>query len=503
MAKVKLGFYIKNKKLLLPTKNEQDYICHSIDTFFDLKYYMIDYKIEFHQFKKKNLPFIRCLICLSFFTNGYVWSQVDKSDDEKRDSLTKQSYNLHFQQTLIGQYHPPFYALYSGKNSLHNNAEYDPSLSTTFYLGINLWKGAQVHFDPEVSGGYGFSNITGVAGFPNGEIYRISDPSPHFYVARLFVRQIIPLTSEIGKIRNEEPDQLAFREPPSYIAVTAGRFSLMDYFDNNTYSHDPRAQFYNWVLMGNGAWDYAANTRGYTYGILIELIRPLWSVRFASVMVPTVANQSIMDPGILHSRSDNLEFEYHFLLGNQTGVLRFVSYLNEAHMGNYLKAISWGITNDTTPQITKVETDGRTKLGFCINIEQSIGPDAGLFLRTGWNDGQNETWMFTEVDRTLSVGMNLGGENWKRKEDNLGIALIINALSVPHRNYLKAGGNGFIIGDGNLNYSTENIFESYYSYKLKYKPLWISPDYQLILFPAYNKDRGPVNIFGIRVHLEF
>jgi high affinity Mn2+ porin len=171
-------------------------------------------------------------------------------------------------------------------------------------------------------------------------------------------------------------------------------------------------------------------------------------------------------------------------------------------MGNYRKAIDWGKENSTAPDITKVEAEGRTKLGFGINIEQELNSNIGFFLRAGWNDGQNETWMFTEIDRSLSLGVNLTGEKWKRKDDNLGIALIINGLSAPHLDYLNAGGYGFIIGDGKLNYAMENIFECYYSYKLKGNSFWISPDYQFVLNPAYNKDRGPVNIFGIRVHVE-
>jgi high affinity Mn2+ porin len=452
--------------------------------------------------RSKILPIILFIISISVFINVSVWSQNDISLKDKSDSII-QPWNFHYQQTVIGQYHPPFHALYSGMNSLKNNVyEYDPSLSSTLFFGFKFFAGTQIHFDPEVSGGSGFSSTTGIAGFPNGEIYRVSNPSPHIYVARLFLRQIFPLTNETGKYDTDAQDQVACREPLSFIALTAGRFSLMDFFDKNTYSHDPRNQFYNWALMGNGAWDYAANTRGYTYGIAIELVMPLWTLRYSSVMEPTVANESVMDPGILHSRADNLEFEYPYKLGNKSGTIRVVSWLNEAHMGNYHKAIEWGMKNDTTPDITKVEAEGRTKLGFGINIEQELSSDIGFFLRTGWNDGQNETWAFTEIDRTLSMGISMVGEKWLRKDDNLGIAVIINGLSAPHRDYLKAGGYGFIIGDGNLNYSTENIFECFYSYKLKGYPLRISPDYQFVLFPAYNKDRGPVNIFGLRVHIE-
>ena len=418
------------------------------------------------------------------------------------DSIKSSNWNFHFQNTVIGQYHPTFHANYSGINSLDPKAEFPISVTGTLFFGAKLWKGAEVYFNPEISGGSGFSKTTGVAGFPNGEVYRVSDAAPKVYVARLFLKQVFSLDDEFENV-TDDLNQIATRKPTSYFAIYAGKYSVMDYFDNNKYSHDPRTQFYNWALMGNGAWDYPANTRGYDYGLTFELVKPQWALRFSAVMVPINANGWIMDPDVKRSRSEALEFEHKYILGNQSGIIRFMTYLNEARMGNYLQAIEWGKIHKVAPDIDSVQSIGRTKYGFGINVEQSLSKNLGMFLRTGWNDGHNETWAFTEIDHHISFGFMFNGSWWNRKNDNFGIAQIVNGISKEHQDYLKSGGYGFIIGDGNLNYRPEFITELFYSFKLQHYPWWISPDFQYIIDPAYNKDRGPVLVLGIRSHVEF
>ncbi|MDP4206561.1 MAG: carbohydrate porin, partial [Bacteroidota bacterium] len=341
----------------------------------------------------------------------------------------------------------------------------------------------------------------GVAGFPNGEVYRISDANPHVYIGRAYLKQIIPLSKEYEKAE-DKANQLSGPTPTSYISIAAGKYSIMDFFDNNTYSHDPRTQFYNWALMGNGAWDYPANTRGYTYGLTFELVKPEWAVRFATVMVPKTANGYIMDSKISRSHSETLEFEKRYNLNGQKGTLRMISFLNNARMGSYKEALQWGISHNQAPQVDSTHVLGNTKFGLGLNIEQQINKYTGIFFRAGWNDGKNQTWAFTEIDRTISAGIALNGGLWKRNDDTFGFALIANGLSKDHKNYLKAGGYGFIIGDGTLNYRPEMISEIYYSFRLSNYPMWLSPDYQLILNPAYNNDRGPVHALGIRMHIE-
>jgi high affinity Mn2+ porin len=419
------------------------------------------------------------------------------SDSVKND----QSWNFHFQSTIIGQYHPAFQAKYSGQNSLNSKSESPVSMTGTFFFGTRLWKGATAYFNPEISGGSGFSQTRGVAGFPNGEVYRVSDAAPKVYIGRLFVRQLFPLSNEYRYVA-DNVNHIAQEEPTSYLAVYAGKYSIMDYFDDNRYSHDPRTQFFNWALMGNPAWDYPANTRGYTYGITLELVKPGWALRFATVLVPTTANGWIMDPVVSRSRAEALEFEHKYSLGNQSGTIHLISYLNEARMGNYKQAVSWGIAHDVVPAVDSVQHIGRTKYGLGINVEQSLTKNIGFFLRAGWNDGHNETWVFTEVDRHFSAGLNLNGVLWGRGDDNFGVAQIVNGLSNDHKDYLKAGGYGFIIGDGALTYGFEWISEMYYSFKFPRYGLWFSPDYQFIVDPAYNRDRGPMHALGLRVHVE-
>jgi high affinity Mn2+ porin len=420
-----------------------------------------------------------------------------------KDSIQKIPwYNFHFQSTVISQQHPGFHAKYSGMRSLDSTGEVHTSISMTLYFAARLWKSASVYFNPELSGGEGFSQTTGVAGFPNGEVYRVSDPRPHIYIARLYFRQVIPLTEETV-LSEDGINILPGSMPKSYLAVEVGKFSLMDFFDNNQFSHDPRTQFFNWALMGNGAWDYAANTRGYTYGINFELVRPDWALKFASVTVPMVENGSEMNFNLIKEGSECLEFTRNYSFGNQKGAIRLVAYVNRANMGSYQKSVEWGLATSKVPNVDSVAGSGKTKLGFGINIEHELSKTLGLFLRAGWNDGRNETWVFTEIDRSISAGISIDGSKWNRNNDSFGFAQIINGLSPDHRNYLKAGGYGFIIGDGHLNYGLECISELYYSYSLKNSHMALSPDYQLIINPAYNKDRGPVHVFGMRMHIEF
>ncbi|MGD0582540.1 MAG: carbohydrate porin [Bacteroidales bacterium] len=415
------------------------------------------------------------------------------------DSLmASQKLNFHFQNTLIYQYHPSFDAKYSGKNSLINSEEKNLSASVTFFLGLKLWRWSSVYFNSEMTAGSGFSQTHGIAGFPNGEVYRVDNTAPRIYIARLLFNQVIPLTDKMT-IRGDDNNQLAGKMPLSYISLTFGKFSIMDYFDQNSYSHEPRTQFYNWALMGNGAWDYPANTRGYTYGLVAELVKPLWAVRFAEVMVAEFVNGDVMDWDLRKARSQALEFQYKYNLFNKKGEIRLFAYYTLARMGSYRDAIDWGMIHNTAPDIDSVNRRGNTKYGFGINIEQNLGRNTGFFLRAGWNDGHNESWAFTEIDMTFSAGIELKGSLWNMEEDRLGLAMISNLISKDHREYLQKGGYGFMIGDGNLNYGSELIAEIYYSFKFGKYPVWLSPDYQFILNPGYNKDRGPVNAFGIRV----
>ena len=417
----------------------------------------------------------------------------------KPDS-SEQRFTIHGQTTVVWQEKPGFTAKYSGANSLSTKEENQTSVTSTLFAGLKLWKGASFYFNPELAGGSGLSSVLGVADAPNGETFRIGDPDPKICIARMYMQQIFPLGKE-KQFQLTDVNQIQGTYPTRYISLTVGKVAISDFFDNNQYNHDPRKQFLSWGLMSSAAWDYPANTRGYTPSTIIEYITPVNELRAALSLMPTSANGSDMNWDI--GKVFSLTFEYahnHKWLFHRNGMIRLLTFFTQANMGNYEKSIK---ANPTAPDIIANRTDGRTKYGFAINAEQEINDFIGGFSRFSWNDGKNETWAFTEVDRSFQIGLSLKGSKWKRNDDNAGIAYVISGISKDHRDYLKDGGYGFMLGDGNLNYAAENLAEVYYSFAVN-KSLFITGTYQLLVNPGYNLDRsGPVNIFSIRVHTEF
>lgn len=425
------------------------------------------------------------------------------------DNEIKQSnWSNYFQLTVISQSHSGFKSAYSGTNSLTDSVETgNTSITSTLFLGRRLWKGAALYFNPEIAGGRGLSFAMGVAGALNGETYRIGNPEPKVFIARAYLQQHLPLANTAYEEAADDVNQLKDKIPSSRITVSIGKFSVADFFDNNKYSHNPRTQFFNWSLMANGAWDYPANTRGYTMGLVIELIKPTWALRLSSVAVPRIANAAKMEYDITKAHSETLEIEKKLWLNKRPGSVRFIVNNTYSKAPSYQDGIKAITTNDI--QLLRVISGnaegtvyGGKKFGLCFSIEQEVTNDIGLFSRIGWNDGKYATWAFTEIDKTVSLGLSVKGNKWNRSDDVLGIAGVINGISDTHRSFLKAGGYGFIIGDGSLNYGNEAILETYYSALLS-KNFWLTLDYQFVKNPAYNKDRGPVHVFAIRGHIEF
>ncbi len=416
-----------------------------------------------------------------------------------QDTVKQERTSFHFQQTIITQYKPPFNAPYSGMNSLSPLTETQTSITTTFFGAMRLWKGAEAHVDPELSGGSGLSQTLGVAGFPNGETFRVGGVQNKIYIARMYFKQ----TFEWGKERDTiapDADVLGGTRSKRYFFFAVGKYNMGDFFDQNSFSHDPRMQFMNWALMDNAAWDYPANTRGYVLGTYAELGQPTWTLRFAFTLNVTQANSSTWDRNVGKANTQTLEFEKRYKIKGQNGTVRLLGFLNNGKFGNYEQAIA---QNPTAPNVDTTQTYGRHKYGFGVNAEQYLSKDFGVFAKASWNDGNTQTWFFTEIDRSLTFGAVLKGSTWKRAEDDMGLGFIDNGLSNPHRQYLAAGGYGFIIGDGRLNYGHEMIMEFYYKLNAYQKKFYITPDYQFIVNPAYNKDRGPVNVFSLRAHIEF
>ncbi|HEY5325938.1 MAG TPA: carbohydrate porin [Mucilaginibacter sp.] len=416
-----------------------------------------------------------------------------------QDTVKQERTSFHFQQTVITQYKPAFHAAYTGQNSLLPTTETQSSITTTFFGAARLWKGAEVHFDPELSGGAGLSSTLGVAGFPNGETFRVGGVQNKIYIARMYFKQNFEWGNQKDTIEGGA-DILGGIRSKRYFSFVIGKFGMADFFDNNNFSHDPRSQFMNWALMDNGAWDYPANTRGYVLGLTAELGQPTWSLRFALTMVTTQANQSVWDAKIGKANTQTVEYEKRYEINGQKGTLRLLGFLNNGKFGNYDVAVA---QNPKAPNIDSTQAYGRHKYGFGINMDQYLTKDFGVFAKASYNDGHTETWFFTEIDRTFTFGAELKGSNWSRPDDEVAVAFIADGSSAPHRQYLADGGYGFIIGDGKLNYGTEMIAEIYYKINAYKKKFFISPDYQFIINPAYNRDRGPVNVFGVRAHVEF
>jgi high affinity Mn2+ porin len=427
----------------------------------------------------------------------FAWMRCARADDFYDRLLDPNAWSLHTQATTISQGQLAFHSPYSGANSLSSVAEARTSFTSTEFVGRRLWEGGSVYFNPELLAGQGLSLTRGLAGFPNGEIYRVDDPSFKLVLSRLYFQQVWGF-SQATENSPTGQNQLPGKVSIDRFTFVMGKFSMTDFFDGNTYAHDPRPQFMNWALFANGAWDYAADTRGYTWGIYGEYNRASWALRAASVLVPRQANQETLETRVDRARADNVEAEWRYRLAAEPGKIRLMSYVNHADMGNYADAVA---QSPSAPDITQTR-DYRIKYGFGLNMEQALTKELGFFARAGWNDGHTETWAFTEIDRAFTMGFSLAGARWSRPEDCIGLGFAVNGLSSEHRAYLSHGGLGFLIGDGALNYAPEQIVETYYALHV-WRYVTLTTDLQAIRNPAYNADRGPAFIAAERVHVEF
>jgi len=410
-------------------------------------------------------------------------------------------WNLYWQATSIGQYHGSFPALYGGPLSLSNKPERDVSLTTTVFFGWRITDNTQLYFDPEIAGGKGFSNVDGLANASNGELPRVASATPKPYLARLYITHDFGFGSERESVESDE-NQLEGSRPMTRYTVVVGRFTLTDFFDNNDYTHDPRTQFLGWAVMYNGAWDYPADTRGYTWGWVHEFHTRRWSLRYASAAEPKVANGGRFDRRLLRDRGDVVEGEVRYSPHSHPGTLRLLSYLNHTDSGSYAKALQLAAATNTTPNINNVLRIGTLKYGFGVNIQQEIIKNVGVFSRLGWNDGKTEDFAFTAIDRLATGGVSVSGKLWKRPEDTLASEFTASGLSAVHALYLERGGLDFLLGDGRLNYRPEYVWESYYNARIL-KGFFAALDAQHVANPAYNHDRGPLWAYSLRLHLEY
>jgi high affinity Mn2+ porin len=410
--------------------------------------------------------------------------------------VAEQKWNWHAQNTYIVQGDPGFPAEYSGPNSLNSKGEIRETVSLDLLLGIRLWPGAEAHLDGLMWQGFGLTETRGLEGFPNGEAFKVGTEVPNVNLARVFIRQSIGFGGEEEAVQ-DGPLSLAGKQDVSRLTFTVGRMSAKDIFDNNAYSNDPRTQFMNWALMANEAWDYPADPLGYITGFAAELNQPAWALRYGFFQVPRVANGAALDPHFLKAWAMVTEFERRWTVGGHPGTVRLLAYLNHANMGSYQAALD----NPNRPADIEATRAYRYKYGFGLNLEQEVAKNVGVFSRLGWSEGENEAWVFADVDRTAMAGISIKGEAWHRPNDTFGVAGVINAISRVHQEFFEAGGTGILAGDGALSYGWEEVLETYYDFQI-WKTMHGAVDFQFVNHPAYNRDRGPVPVFGARLHWE-
>ena len=416
------------------------------------------------------------------------------------------------QANIVFQSDGPFHSPYEGTNSFIGRGEYKTSLLGTLYLGAQLRTAPKTEtdaiFNLESAGGRGLSEALGLAGFTNLDVVRNPNLGSVPYIARVQLHQTIGFTDKMVE-STRTSFSLATEVPERRLEFYVGKMSLPDYFDINNIGSDSHLQFLNWTVDNNGAWDYAADTRGYTYAVVTEYDDKVWSARYAVALMPTVANGINLDWNLRQASGQNWEFELRkSLLGDllspdRKGVIRVLSYVNHAHMGLYRVANNAYLSGqDPTPEITKHEQYGEVKYGFGLNAEQELTENMRVFGRFGWNEGQHESFAYTEDDQTFEFGGDYSGRAWSRPNDKAGLSFVTNAIKADHQEYLKLGGLVFLLGDGKLNYAREDILESYYNIHA-WRGVYYAFDLQFIDHPGYNKDRGPVLVETVRMHVDF
>ena len=444
--------------------------------------------------------------CLS----ALLWGQPQDNDKQAEDA-TPTTVSPHSetarwwvsgQINVVFQAHPDFRALYSGPNSLLARAEHATSRVLTLYTGYQLSEHTEAIFDLESAGGRGISNALGMAGFTNVDVVRNPALGSKPYIARAILHHVFGLSVK-DEDSERTPTSILAKLSERRIELRAGKMSLADYFDVNAVGSDSHLQFLNWTAVNNGGYDYAADTRGYTVAAMAEYHSHSWSARFAEALMPKVANGPQLDFDVLRARSENIELEFRpELRKEKKTIIRVLSFINHANMGSYREAVqAFLVGTDPQPNIEAHRKQGRIKYGFGLNAEQEITGTVRVFGRLGWNEGQNESFAYTEVDQAVEVGADWRLDHWGRSNDKIGTALISNGISRLHQRYLALGGNGFLLGDGRLTYGREDILETYYNAHL-WRGVYISPDLQWAAHPGYNKDRGPVIVPGLRLHVE-
>jgi high affinity Mn2+ porin len=422
-----------------------------------------------------------------------------KADDASTANPADQQWAVHGQFTNITQQHSVFAAPYSGPNSLSPNGDAEETTDLTLFAGRRLWQGSELWLNSEIDQGFGFNDTLGIAGFPNGGAYKIGANTPYLRFPRLFVRQVIALggaEENVAAAANELGGDLSANN----LTLTIGKFSVVDIFDTNSYAHDPRADFLNWTIIDAGAFDYAADSWGYTYGAAVEWNQDWWTLRGGVFQLSAVPNGKVTRVDFSENSID-VEAEARYAWQGHPGKIKLLAFINHGNMASYQAAVLLGQETGTVPAVAPVRQIG-SRPGVVLNLEQELSSSVGAFARLSQNRGDKETYEFSDINKSASAGLSLKGALWGRDDDTVGVAGVINALSGDAQEYFAAGGLGLLVGDGRLNYAPEKIMETYYSLHLNsYTSLAF--DYQQVAHPAYSLDRGPVSIYGVRLHASF
>ena len=430
-------------------------------------------------------------------------SDISQASTAPNTPPTNEDYAIHGQSTFVEQYHPGFHSAYRGPNSLDPGSRGNETWDVTLYAGFRPWRGAEVWVNPEVDQGFGFNNTLGVAGFTSAEAYKVGEATPYVRVPRLFFRQTLDVG---GQVQGIDPDlnQLGGFQTANRVILTAGKFSIVDVFDTNKYAHDPRNDFLNWAVVDAGAFDYAADAWGYSYGASLEWYQDWWTLRGGLFDGSVTPNSKFLSQTFGQQFQGVLEAEARIAPFGEPGKVKLLGYQTRAKLGRFSDleaffAANPGAGNVDAERVRRL----RNKYGASLNVEQQITADLGAFLRASFSDGRTEDYDFTDIDRSLAVGLSLSGTRWRRPDDTVAAAFVVSNISKAHKQYFERGGLSPLIGDGKLtNAGPEQIFEAYYSYAVV-KGANVSGDYQLVNHPAYNVDRGPVHVFGVRLHGQF
>jgi high affinity Mn2+ porin len=414
-------------------------------------------------------------------------------------AVSPEAFAVHGQFTYTEQEVSGFTAPYSGPNSLtpHRGKE---TTDATLFLGVKLWSGAEAWINPEVDQGFGLNNTLGVAGFPSGEAYKVGKNQPYFRLPRAFIRDTVSLAGD-REVIDASGNWLAGDRGVNRWVFTVGKFGVADIFDGNQYAHDPRGDFLNWSAVDAGSFDYAADAWGYTVGAAAEWYQHAWTLRLGAFDLSNVPNSVHLEPGF-HEFQIILEAEHRHTLFEQPGKFMVTAFDSRGRMGLLDQAVQLAQSTGNPIDISAVRRY-RSRLGVHLNVEQALSTNLGFFARVGKAAGNVETYEFSDIDRSVEAGLSLKGAPWRRAHDTLGLAFVDNGISASRERYLNAGGLGVLVGDGQLPHpGPEQIVETYYSAAV-FSHAAISLDYQWINNPAYNRDRGPVSVYAVRVHAQF